>query len=236
MSRKQRFHKKEDNIVTFNNYVEKSKEILITPRNRNQERYLDLLEDDKNYIVIATGPAGTGKTLMACQQALKLFKNKEIDKIIITRPAVSVDEKLGFLPGTLEQKMDPWVKPIFDVFEQYYSKKTVQDLVENGRIEISPLAYMRGRTFKNAFIIGDEMQNATPSQVKMLLTRIGENSRIVVTGDVNQTDRPGDKNGLVDFMTRYNFNMKGIACIKFNKADVERHPIIETLLNIYGED
>lgn len=236
MSRKQRFQKKEANIVTFNDFVEKTRDVIITPRNRNQERYLDLLEDAKTYITIAIGPAGTGKTLMACQQALKLFKNKEIEKIIITRPAVSVDEKLGFLPGTLEQKMDPWVKPIFDVFEQYYSKKTVQALMENGQIEISPLAYMRGRTFKNAFIIGDEMQNATPSQVKMLMTRIGDNSRIVITGDINQTDRPGDKNGLVDFINRYHFNCPGIGYIKFNKGDVERHHIIETILHIYGEE
>ena len=236
MSRKQRFHKRESNVVTFNNYVEKTRDIIIKPRNRNQEKYLDLLENSKNYIVMALGPAGTGKTLMACQQALKLFKNKEIDKIIITRPAVSADEKLGYLPGTLEQKMDPWTRPIFDVFEEYYNKKTIQGFIEDGQIEISPLAFMRGRTFKNAFIIGDEMQNATPSQVKMLMTRIGGNSRIVITGDVNQTDRPGDKNGLVDFMNRYQFNMPGIAYIKFNKADVERHPIIETILQIYDED
>ena len=236
MSRKQRFHKRESNVVTFNNYVEKTRDIIIKPRNRNQEKYLDLLENSKNYIVMALGPAGTGKTLMACQQALKLFKNKEIDKIIITRPAVSADEKLGYLPGTLEQKMDPWTRPIFDVFEEYYNKKTIQGFIEDGQIEISPLAFMRGRTFKNAFIIGDEMQNATPSQVKMLMTRIGDNSRIVITGDVNQTDRPGDKNGLVDFMNRYQFNMPGIAYIKFNKKDVERHPIIETILQIYDED
>jgi phosphate starvation-inducible PhoH-like protein len=237
MSRKQRFQKREsNNLVSFNNYVEKTRDIVITPRNRNQEKYLDLLENDNNYIVIASGPAGTGKTLIACQHALKLFKNKQIEKIIITRPAVAADEKLGYLPGTLEQKMDPWVRPIFDVFEQYYSKKTVQEFIENGQIEISPLAFMRGRTFKNAFIIGDEMQNATPSQVKMLMTRIGDNSRIVITGDVNQTDRPGDKNGLVDFMSRYNFNCPGIASIKFTKNDVERHPIIETILHIYGEE
>ena len=236
MSRKQRFNKRESNVITFNNFVEKNKDILITPRNRNQEKYLDLLEDSEQFIVIAIGPAGTGKTLIACQQALKLFRNKEIDKIIITRPAVSVDEKLGFLPGSMEEKMDPWVRPIFDVFEQYYSKKTVLDYMENGQIEISPLGYMRGRTFKNAFIIGDEMQNATPGQVKMLLTRIGDNSRIVITGDINQTDRPGDKNGLVDFLNRYNFSSPGIGYIKFNRSDVERHPIIETLLHIYGEE
>ena len=157
---------------------------------RSQENYLELLKNPRKFIVFAIGPAGTGKTMLAVQMAIKLFKEGAISKIIVTRPAVSVDEEHGFLPGTLNQKMEPWTRPIFDVFEEYYHPREIAEMLEDGVIEISPLAYMRGRTFKNAFVIADEMQNATPSQMKMLLTRLGENSRMVVTGDLNQADRP----------------------------------------------
>jgi phosphate starvation-inducible PhoH-like protein len=160
-----------------------------------------------------------------------------VDKIVVTRPAVSVDEQHGFLPGTLEQKMEPWTKPIFDVFAEYYYQKEISGMLSEGVIEISPLAYMRGRTFKSAYIIADEMQNATPSQMKMLLTRIGEHSRMVVTGDLQQADRM-NHNGLLDFTNKVENkpNLKHIGVCRFDKGDVERHEAVKEILDIYGED
>jgi phosphate starvation-inducible PhoH-like protein len=147
------------------------------------------------------------------------------------------DEKHGFLPGTLQQKMEPWTKPLFDVLHEYYTPRDTQSMMETDVIEICPLAFMRGRTFKNCYIIADEMQNATPNQMKMLLTRIGENSRILVTGDVRQTDRKEGDNGLLDFrklLAEYE-NSKYVSSILFNNKDIERHPAVEEILNIYGE-
>ncbi len=186
------------NLIQINQYLRKKQQVNIVPRNLSQETYLELLKNPRKYITFAIGPAGTGKTMLAVQMAIKLFKEGQISKIIVTRPAVSVDEDHGFLPGTLNQKMEPWTRPIFDVFEEYYHPKEIAEMLEDGVIEISPLAYMRGRTFKNAFVIADEMQNATPSQMKMLLTRLGDNTRMVVTGDLNQADRPKE-NGLLEF-------------------------------------
>ena len=195
-SRKTRQHSF-NNVVELNTY-KKQKHVTIIPRNRNQETYVLKLLDQSKDIVFGIGPAGTGKTLLAVQVAVKLFLEREIDKIIVTRPAVSVDEDLGFLPGTLEQKMAPWTRPIFDVLREYFQAKEIEGMIEEGIIEISPLAYMRGRTFKNSFILADEMQNATPNQMKMLLTRLGEGSQMAVTGDLAQADRIND-NGLIDF-------------------------------------
>jgi hypothetical protein len=157
-----------------------------------------------------------------------------ISKIIVTRPAVSVDEEHGFLPGDLNAKMAPWTRPIMDVFEEYYHPKEIAEMLEDGVIEISPLAYMRGRTFKNAFIVADEMQNTTPSQMKMLLTRIGNGSRMVVTGDLNQADRP-DANGLLEFCNLYGRGgeYRMIAMARFESQDIERHPVVKEILSIY---
>jgi phosphate starvation-inducible PhoH-like protein len=168
--------------------------------------------------------------------AIKSFQEGHVDKIVVTRPAVSVDEQHGFLPGTLEQKMEPWTKPIFDVFAEYYYQKEISGMIQEGVIEISPLAYMRGRTFKNAYIIADEMQNATPSQMKMLLTRIGEHSRMVVTGDLQQADRM-NSNGLLDFTNKVESrDLNHIGVCRFDKGDVERHAAVVEVLDIYGED
>jgi phosphate starvation-inducible PhoH-like protein len=174
--------------------------------------------------------------MLAVQMAIKLYKEGVITKIVVTRPAVSVDEQHGFLPGTLNQKMEPWTRPIFDVIEEYYHPREVAEMLEDGVIEISPLAYMRGRTFKNAFIVADEMQNATPSQMKMLLTRLGENSRMVVTGDLNQADRPRE-NGLLEFCDLYGegVDYRMIAMAKFDAKDVERHPVVKEILRIYKD-
>lgn len=146
-----------NNLIEIKQYIKKKQQVNIVPRNLAQENYLELLKNPKKFIVFAIGPAGTGKTMLGVQMAIKLFKDNQISKIVITRPAVSVDEEHGFLPGTLNQKMEPWTRPIFDVFEEYYHPKEIASMLEDGSIEISPLAYMRGRTFKNAFIIADEM-------------------------------------------------------------------------------
>ena len=158
--------------------------------------------------------------------------------MIITRPAVGVDdEQHGFLPGDINAKMEPWTKPIFDVVREYYNAKQIQTMISEGVIEISPLAFMRGRTFKNAHVIADEMQNATPSQMKMLLTRIGDDSRMVVTGDIAQTDRKEYENGLIDFTKLYNQYSESeyITLCKFEHNDIERHPAVAEVLDIYGD-
>ena len=224
------------NLIQIKPYLKRKQQVLIVPRNLAQENYLELLKNPRKFIVFAIGPAGTGKTMLAVQMAIKLFKEGSISKIIVTRPAVSVDEEHGFLPGTLNQKMEPWTRPIFDVFEEYYHPREIAEMLEDGVIEISPLAYMRGRTFKNAFVIADEMQNATPSQMKMLLTRLGENSRMVVTGDLNQADRPRE-NGLLEFCTLYGQggDYRMVAIARFESRDVERHPVVKEILTIYKE-
>lgn len=231
-----RFDSGHSNLIQIKSYLKRKQQVLIVPRNLAQERYLELLKNPKKYIVFAIGPAGTGKTLLAVQMAIKLLKEEVISKIVVTRPAVSVDEEHGFLPGTLNQKMEPWTRPIFDVFEEYFHPKEIAGLLEDGVIEISPLAYMRGRTFKDSFIIADEMQNATSSQMKMLLTRLGENSRMAVTGDLNQADRP-KTNGLAEFCDLYTQggDYRMVAMAKFDSNDVERHPVVKEILSIYKE-
>lgn len=211
------------------------KRIEMIPRNTAQESYIDALFEKR--MVFAVGPAGTGKTLLAVLRAIKALREGEITKIILTRPAVSVDEKHGFLPGDLNAKMEPWTRPIFDVFEEYYGLPETKRMLEDGTIEIAPLGFMRGRTFKNAYVIADEMQNATPDQTKMLLTRIGEGSSMVITGDLKQHDRGFDKNGLKDFLERLSLkNSNTMKVCTFRREHVERDPLVAEVLEIYGED
>jgi len=213
----------------------RSREVTITPRNLKQRYLLSLLENPNKHINFAIGPAGTGKTLISTLFAIKKFSEGEIKKIVITRPAVSVDEQHGYLPGTLVEKMSPWTRPMFDIFEEYYSPYQIESMVKDNVIEIAPLAYMRGRTFKNALIIADEMQNATDSQMKMLLTRVGENSKMVVTGDLEQHDRGYHDNGLkmfVDRLVQYQSDMIGV--VEFTSEEVERHPVVSEVLDIYA--
>ena len=170
--------------------------------------------------------------------AIKALKDGSINKIVVTRPAVGVDdEKHGFLPGDLNSKMEPWTRPIFDVIQEYYGPKEIKTMIDESVIEISPLAFMRGRTFKNAFIIADEMQNATPNQMKMLLTRIGDDSRMAVTGDIQQTDRQESQNGLINFGNLYHKYSQSqyIQFVKFQNTDIERHPVVTEVLSIYGD-
>tara|TARA_B100001287_G_scaffold4725_1_gene3582 strand:+ start:1692 stop:2405 length:714 start_codon:yes stop_codon:yes gene_type:complete len=231
---KRRYEQQRSNIINFNTH--QSKQVQILPRNKNQETYMLKLLDPRKDIVFGIGPAGTGKTLLAVQVAIKNFKDGLVDKIIITRPAVSVDEDLGFLPGTMEDKMAPWTRPIFDVFKEYYSAREVEGMIQDGIVEIAPLSYMRGRTFKKAFIVADEMQNATPSQMKMLLTRIGEKSYMVVTGDLMQADRQSD-NGLLEFVKKLEGHRETscIDIVRFQHSDIERHKAVSEVLDIYGD-
>jgi phosphate starvation-inducible PhoH-like protein len=187
--------------------------------------YVKKLMAMKKPIVVAAGPAGSGKTLFACQVAAQKLALNHIDKIVVTRPTVSVDEELGFLPGKLEKKMEPWVRPMFEIFEREKVHKYV---------EVVPLAYMRGRTFRNSFIIADEMQNSTPNQMKMVLTRIGDDSKMVVTGDINQSDLQIRLNGLGDLFQRLTFrDLEYIDSIIFTEEDIQRHPAIKEVLSIY---
>ena len=216
---------------------ERLKRVQLIPRNLSQEVYVEALADPTKYIVIAVGVAGTGKTVLATEYAIRAYQEGLYKKIIITRPAVSVDERLGFLPGNLLAKMEPWMIPIMDVFKTYYSVKAVHNMLLNEVIEIAPLGFMRGRTFKNAIVIADEMQNSTIAQTKMVLTRIGENSRIIMTGDLKQHDRGYETNGMGDFVTRLKQQPNdGIAIVEFSPRDVERHCIIEHILRLYGEE
>lgn len=222
------------NVIDFNEFTPtrgRKKKVVIIPRNEKQEDYIFCIED---YIItFGVGPAGTGKTLIATLLGIQALKLGEVERIVITRPAVSVDEQHGFLPGSLIEKMAPWTRPIFDVFEEYYSPKQLACMIEDGIIEVSPLAYMRGRTFKDAWIIADEMQNATPSQMKMVLTRIGEGSKMVVTGDLDQHDRGFEENGLRDFLSKLDGQQQHIATVNFSKNDVERSLIVAEVLTIY---
>jgi len=220
----------------------KSIEYLYTPKNSNQLKYVDILNDDDTDIVVSIGPAGTGKTMFACLKAIDLLKGGKLNKIILTRPIVSVEEELGFLPGNINKKMDPWTRPIFDMFLEHFSKIELDNMINSNVIEIAPLAYMRGRTFKNAFIIADEMQNSSPNQMMMLTTRIGKNSKLVITGDLKQSDKSLN-NGLFDFVEKtknfYNFNLDNqtsnkIQFIEFNKEDIERSRIVEKVIDIYS--
>lgn len=237
---KQRVKKRftsEDNIIDFPTFLPlKKKQVALIPRNKHQEVYISKLKDSKKDIVFAIGPAGTGKTLLAVQAGIKALQEGRVEKIVITRPAISVDEDLGFLPGTLEEKMAPWTRPIFDVLLEYYQQKDITKMLEEGVIEISPLAYMRGRTFKNSYIVADEMQNATVNQMKMLLTRIGEGSKMVVTGDLGQADRLRD-NGLVNFcdLISKRQDLAHLDIVQFDKLDIERHDAVKEILDIYGE-
>ena len=176
------------------------------PRNNNQKSYVDNLQDWNIPIVLGIGPAGCGKTMFACLQAIHELKSGSVDKIILTRQIVPVEEEeLGFLPGNLVKKMDPWTRPVFDIFSEFYQQRDIENMIHCVILEISPLAYMRGRTFKRAFIIADEMQNSTHNQMLMLTTRIGDYSKMVITGDLKQSDRSTD-NGLLDFMVKLNFH------------------------------
>tara|TARA_B100001094_G_C18170124_1_gene794578 strand:+ start:1186 stop:2031 length:846 start_codon:yes stop_codon:yes gene_type:complete len=225
-------NKYEHNIINFKE--------LYKSKSKKQKIYYKDINDDNINVVIACGPAGTGKTLLPTQHIAKLLATTDT-KIVLTRPLISVDEELGYLPGNINKKMDPWIIPIFDVLREFFTQKMLNEYISNKQIEIVPLAFMRGRTFKNTFIIGDELQNTSNKQMLMLLTRLGENSKIVITGDISQSDN--NENGLLDLLNRFHYKglnedelrEKSISLIQFDKHDIQRSKIVETILDIYED-
>lgn len=214
--------------------------ITVTPKGKQikyktlgQKAYVDAIS--KNEVVFGVGPAGTGKTYLAVAMAVSAFRKKEVEKIILTRPAVEAGESLGFLPGDLQSKVDPYLRPLYDALQEMFGLESYQKLIERGVIEIAPLAYMRGRTLNNSFIILDEAQNTTKEQMKMFLTRMGEGSRMVITGDVTQIDLPsGKKSGLIH-ATEILKNVKGIGIIKLTASDVVRHSLVMKIIKAYEQ-
>ena len=204
---------------------------IVKPKTLGQKKYVDAIRD--NTIVIGVGPAGTGKTYLAVAMAVKAFRNHEVNKIILTRPAVEAGEKLGFLPGDLQDKVDPYLRPLYDALFEMLGPDTFAKQQERGCIEVAPLAYMRGRTLDDAFIILDEAQNTTPEQMKMFLTRLGFNSKIVITGDITQIDLPeSGKSGLIQ-ATKVLKNVDDIFINNFNESDVVRHRLVQDIIKAY---
>ena len=205
----------------------------VKPKTMGQKQYVDLIR--KKMIVFGIGPAGTGKTYLAMSMAIQAFKSGEVSRIILTRPAIEAGEKLGFLPGDLQSKIDPYLRPLYDALYQIMGAESYLHNSEKGLIEVAPLAYMRGRTLDNAFIILDEAQNTTPAQMKMFLTRIGFGSKVVVTGDASQKDlAPGTKSGL-DVAMRVLQKVDDIAFCKLTSQDVVRHPLVQKIVKAYDE-
>jgi len=203
----------------------------IRARTTNQKRIVESV--DKKDVVFAIGPAGTGKTYIAVALAVRALKNKEIKRIIITRPAVEAGENLGFLPGDLQEKIDPYLKPIYDALDDMIPSEKLKYYRENRVIEIAPLAYMRGRTLSNAFILLDEAQNTTPMQIKMFLTRLGQNSKLIINGDRTQVDlKPNQKSGL-DEATQVLKGVKGIGFVELDESDVVRHAVVKEIIKAY---
>ena len=203
----------------------------VKPKTIGQKKYVEAIKN--NTVTIAVGPAGTGKTYLAVAMAVEAFKAKKINRIILTRPAVEAGEKLGFLPGDLQQKVDPYLRPLYDALFDMLGAESFQKCQERGDIEVAPLAYMRGRTLDDSFIILDEAQNTTPEQMKMFLTRLGFNSKAVVTGDITQVDLPdGKKSGLKQVLTILQ-GIEDIAISKFNERDVVRHRLVQQIIKAY---
>jgi phosphate starvation-inducible PhoH-like protein len=199
-----------------------------------QKHYIDAIR--KNEMVFGIGPAGTGKTYLAMAMAITAFKNGEVDRLVLTRPAVEAGEKLGFLPGDLQDKVDPYLRPLYDALFEIMGAEAFERNMEKGLIEVAPLAYMRGRTLENAFIILDEAQNTTPEQMKMFLTRFGAGSKVIVTGDITQIDLPGGKrSGLIEVQHILK-NIPGIAFIQFTENDVVRHRLVQRIIEAYDKN
>lgn len=203
----------------------------LKPKTLGQKEYVDAIE--KNMIVFGMGPAGTGKTYLAMAKAITAFKNNEVERIILTRPAIEAGEKLGFLPGDLQSKVDPYLRPLYDALYQIMGAESFLKNMEKGLIEVAPLAYMRGRTLDNAYIILDEAQNTTPAQMKMFLTRIGFGSKVIVTGDESQKDLPSGARSGLDIACRVLRNVEGIAFCHLTSKDVVRHPLVQKIVKAY---
>ncbi|MGV2828443.1 PhoH family protein [Myxosarcina sp. GI1(2024)] len=206
---------------------------LIRAKTFKQKQYIKAIQ--KHAITFGIGPAGTGKTFLATVLAVTALLNDECDRIILTRPAVEAGEKLGFLPGDLQQKVNPFLRPLYDALYEFIDAEKIPDLMERGKIEVAPLAYMRGRTLSNAFVIVDEAQNTTPAQLKMVLTRLGFNAKMVVTGDITQTDLPANQDSGLIVSRRILRNVEGIAFCELTQADVVRHPLVQKIVAAYEQ-
>ena len=215
----------------YENVLQRGSRRVIRAKNLAQRRYVDAIR--KHDIAISIGPAGTGKTYLAMAMAVAALHRKEISRIILTRPAVEAGERLGFLPGDLAEKVDPYMRPLYDALRDMMDMEKAQRLIERGTIEVAPLAFMRGRTLNDSFVILDEAQNTTGEQMKMFLTRLGENSKAVITGDVTQIDLPsGTESGLIE-AARVLQSVRGIGFIRFQPQDVVRHPLVQSIIQAY---
>lgn len=206
---------------------------VIRAKTFRQQQYIQALR--KRDLTFCTGPAGTGKTFLAAMVAVKALMNEEYERLILTRPAVEAGERLGFLPGDLQEKVNPYLRPLFDALHELIDPERIPQMMERGVIEVAPLAYMRGRTLSNAFVILDEAQNTTPAQMKMVLTRLGFNSRMVVTGDVTQSDLPQYQSSGLALATKILAKVDGIAFCELTKADVVRHPLVQRIVAAYEQ-
>ena len=232
-----------DMLVSENKEVIKSSldQVIVTtangkaikPKTLGQKSYVSMINN--NDVVFGIGPAGTGKTYLAVAMAIKAFKNNEVNRIILTRPAVEAGESLGFLPGDLQDKVDPYLRPLYDALFEIFGFETYQNLVEKGAIEVAPLAYMRGRTLDNSFVILDEAQNTTFEQMKMFLTRLGYGSKAIITGDITQIDLPRGKNSGLKSASRILRNVRGIEFMEFSGVDVVRHPLVQRIIEAYDK-
>ena len=205
---------------------------LLRPRTLKQQAYVEAIESHD--LTLALGPAGSGKTFLAAVQAVKMLQERKVERLILTRPAVEAGERLGFLPGDLQQKVDPYLRPLYDALHALLGQERTSHLLDRNVIEVAPLAYMRGRTLKDAFVILDEAQNTTPTQMRMVLTRLGENSRMVVTGDPSQIDLPAhQRSGLIE-AAQVLEGVEGVAICRLTAADVVRHPLVQRLVQAYA--
>jgi len=214
-------------------YIIKTPKKSVIPRSEKQKKYVQALKE--NEIIISTGPAGTGKTFLAVAVALTMLLEKKIERIILSRPAVEAGERLGFLPGDMRDKVDPYLRPLYDSLYDLLDFEKIQKKIEVGDIEIAPLAFMRGRTLKNSFAILDEAQNATDTQIKMFLTRIGENSKIVINGDPSQTDLPNKSLSGLNRSKKLLGHLKEISVVDFDHFDVVRHPLVSKIVKAYSD-
>ncbi len=223
----------QSNIHSLKHLIKTPRQSVIA-RSKKQSEYIDALRS--NDIIMALGPAGTGKSFLAVSVAITMLIEKKVDRVILSRPAVEAGEKLGFLPGDMKEKVDPYLRPLYDALYDLFGYEKIQKKIDTGEIEIAPLAFMRGRTLKNSFAILDEAQNATPTQIKMFLTRIGENSKLVVNGDPSQVDLINKSNSGLIYSKKILKKIKEIKVIEFSHKDVVRHPLVSKIIQAYQKD